>query len=153
MASANTLSSLIENKDIDIYSKKEMVITLLKQSSSNTGWRGLDFLLNLLKKNILENDGSLKPNNFTKIKEYIINKVIIKEITKLKDEKNEDNCHVSSNSLDLLLKILRENDNSLSNIDDFYHRGNIISSLLRSDNHNYIKILLKEVKLFFLYLP
>jgi hypothetical protein len=79
-------------KDIDNSIKVLIAKWLLKISSPNTGWRGLDLMLNILKKNCLDQDNNtVKYNDFSKENEYLLNLAIIKRIVKVKDQIKSDN--------------------------------------------------------------
>ena len=123
-----------------------MIRCLLALSSAGTGWRSLDMLMNILRKNCLENDGSLKPNNFLRYDEYLVNKTIIHGIAELKDEKNEDQQHfMSLGTLNFLLKLLQENDNSKNEFSDALYKRELIRAILKSNNPKCVFDILNEV--------
>jgi len=57
---------------------------MLKMSSPNTSWHGLNKLINILKQNLIK-DEMVISNDFSKKSLYFFNKTIIKEVSKLKD--------------------------------------------------------------------
>lgn len=63
---------------------------------------------------MIAHDESLKSNDFTVQENYLINTTIINGISKVQDEKVGENMYVSSNTMDLLLKLIKENDNSMN---------------------------------------
>lgn len=134
LTTVNTLCSLLETKDSDINIKLLIIKCLLALSSGGTGWRSLDMLMNILRKNCLETDGSLKPNNFSKYEDYLINKTIIHGIAKLKDEKSENEHYMSISTFNFLLKLLQENDNSKNEFSDSIYKGEIVRAILQSNN-------------------
>ena len=146
LTTVNTLCSLLETKESDIYIKLLMIQCLLGLSSAGTGWRSLDMLMNILRKNCLESDGSLKPNNFTRLDEYLVNKTIIHGIATLKDEKNEDQQHfMGFGTLNFLLKLLKENDNSKNEFGDALYKRELIRAILKSNNPKCVGDILTEV--------
>jgi len=57
---------------------------MLKMSSSNTTWNGLNKLINILKKNLIK-DEMVVSNDFNKKSDYYFNSIVIKHAAKLKD--------------------------------------------------------------------
>lgn len=145
LTTVNTLCSLLETKDCDINIKLLMIRCLLDLSSENTGWRSLDLLTNILKKNCLESDGSLKPNNFAKYDEYLINKAIIHGISQLKDEKNEEQHLTNPNTVNFLLKLLQENDNQRNEFTDSFYKSELIRAILQSNHPKCVFDILFEI--------
>lgn len=145
LTTVNTLCSLLETKECDINIKILMIKCLLELSSANTGWRSLDMLMNILKKNCLESDGSLKPNNFSKYEEYLISKTIIHGISKLKDEKNEDQNLTNPNTVNFFIKLLQENDNQKNEFSDSFYKSELIRAILQSNHPKCIYNILFEI--------
>jgi hypothetical protein len=63
-----------------------MAKIMLKMTSSNTGWRGLDKLIQLLKKLLIDEEMVLS-NDFSKKSEHYLALTIIKYSSKLKDSR------------------------------------------------------------------
>ena len=148
LTTVNTLCSLLEIKDGDFNIKLLMIRCLLALSSGGTGWRSLDMLMNILTKNCLESDGSLKPNNFAKYEEYLINRTIIHGIAELKDEKNEDQRFAGIGTIHFLLKLLQENDNQKKKKNEFsdaLYKAELIIAILLSNNPKCVFEVLNEI--------
>jgi hypothetical protein len=101
--------------------------------------RGLDLMMNILKKNTIDaENNTVKYNDFTKESEYLMTLAIIKGIVKIKDQdKKENRKIVAQNTIELLIKLLKENENSNNKIDDSYYRSQLVKSLMRCNNTNF----------------
>lgn len=133
-------------KEYELPLRLEIIKTLLKLSETSTGWRGFEILQERLKKTVLESDGSLKANFLTRIEDLNLLKKTIKGLSKLKNEKVEELSCVSSTTIDLILKLLRESDNNNEILDNLLKTA-LVSSLLESNHPKYILIILNELNI------
>ena len=103
----NTLCELMDQKEFEPALMNYIAEIMLKMSSSNTTWNGLNKLVNILRKNLIK-DEMVVSNDFNKKNEYYFNSIIIKQAAKLKDYKIfSDRFIVSDANIQLFLKLLQ----------------------------------------------
>lgn len=156
VATISKLSSYINTKEVDQLIKIEMVNTLVNLDTTLAPNKVLDSMMNLIKKLKFESDYSLKPNDFSSdynILNHLINQITVYErkIKKTDLKQTEGNKHIPQTDetiIDLLLTLLKKNDNSENNFDDTFYQANILKSLFRCLNVANFNQILVEVNRF-----
>ncbi|KAL4446983.1 hypothetical protein ABPG74_014955 [Tetrahymena malaccensis] len=144
------LKLIIQKDDLETELQVEILDVIIRNSSKVKKARQecFNLLEELIKKNVIGQDKSLLPNNFQSYKKYMILMTIIRGLPYCYDENisvDADKQYPPENTIRYLLKLTKENDNSINRFDDSIYRANLIGSLLLTNHPYFKKAILKEV--------
>lgn len=141
------LSSLEDQK---LWFRSRMVAakSLAHSSKPSNAYKGLDFLLFFLKQRLFDKD-VLKPNDFSKIAEYTVQKEVLNQIAAVKDmSMSHEFARLKVNSnfvVEMVASIYRSNDNSFNAFDDSFWRAHLLDVLAHFNNPLYAPEILHEL--------
>ena len=142
------LFNLLEDTSNYYRVRMEAAKTLAVISYPINAFKGLDFLIYYFKKRHYENE-VLKPNDFSSLEEYYVDKAVLKNIIKVNDMSltfNNSRIRVNSNFVvEFLAELLRNNDNSVNYYDDSFWRANLLQTLGSTTNPVYIEQIHQEM--------
>lgn len=140
----NTLCELIDHKEFDPIILRYMAKIILKMSSTQTGWRGQDKLLNLMKKILIEEDMVLS-NDFSRRSDHLLVLTIIRYASKLRDTRMFNKYVTSESNINLFFRLLQQNDNSMQVFIDSHYKAELLRALLNCNNPNHVKKIMEVI--------
>jgi hypothetical protein len=109
--------------------------------------RVLELLLNLVNKIKIEDNGTLKPNNFDQKESHEFLLQVIETLLRYDKALNLDKKFYQNDShvVSLLLKLIQNNDNSINTFDDSFYQAQLLKNMLKVINSEFFEQILKEV--------
>ena len=141
------LCNHLNKKQLNLYLRLELLSVLDDYLKSSTPLvRIFELLLNMVQTLKVEENGTLRPNDFNEKGCFEFLLTIVELLFKSDRALNSRNEYKSDEQMvNLVLRLLQNNDNSMNSFNDSYYQASLLQSLLKTTSALHFQTILQEV--------